>query len=58
MVQKRPLGKELYEVSSKQPRHLEQDDKRVSVLEFPGESVAPKLHILGAKKSILLFEDA
>ncbi|KAL3513089.1 hypothetical protein ACH5RR_025806 [Cinchona calisaya] len=47
MVQKRPLGEEMYEVSPKQPRHVELSDKRVSVLEFPGENASPKAHSLG-----------
>ncbi|XP_016515357.1 uncharacterized protein LOC107832069 [Nicotiana tabacum] len=42
MVQKRPFGEEeLYEVSSKQPRHVEPSRQLVSFLEFPCESVAP-----------------
>ena len=58
MVQKRPLSEELYEALSKQPKLLEPSDKRVSVLEFPDGNIPPKLHILGAKKSLSTFEDA
>ncbi|KAK4374598.1 hypothetical protein RND71_005275 [Anisodus tanguticus] len=48
MVQKRPYGEEeLYEVSSKQPRHVEPSSQLVSSLEFPCESVAPKSYTSG-----------
>lgn len=50
MVQKRPHGEELYEISSKQPRRLESSDEVVSSLEFPDENVASNPHALGAKK--------
>ncbi|XP_055830482.1 uncharacterized protein LOC129899510 isoform X2 [Solanum dulcamara] len=42
MVQKRPYGEEkLYEVSSKQPRHVEPSGQLVSFSEFPCESMPP-----------------
>ncbi|KAK4370907.1 hypothetical protein RND71_010382 [Anisodus tanguticus] len=42
MVQKRPYSEEeVYEVSSKQPRHVEPRSQLVSSLEFPCEYVAP-----------------
>ncbi|KAF3625581.1 putative UDP-glucose 6-dehydrogenase-like [Capsicum annuum] len=48
MVQKRPYGEEkLYEVSSKQPRHVEPSSQLVSFLEFPCESVAPNSYTSG-----------
>ncbi|XP_059299868.1 uncharacterized protein LOC132052374 [Lycium ferocissimum] len=48
MEQKRPYGEEeLYEVSSKQPRHVEPSSQLVSSLEFPCESVAPKSYTSG-----------
>ncbi|MCE3217187.1 hypothetical protein HAX54_010961 [Datura stramonium] len=48
MVQKRPYGEEkLYEVSSKQPRHVEPSSELVSSLEFPCESVAPNSYTSG-----------
>ncbi|CAN4099393.1 unnamed protein product [Withania somnifera] len=48
MVQKRPYGEEkLYEVSSKQPRHVEPSSQLVSFLEFPCESAAPNSYTSG-----------
>lgn len=49
MVQKRPYGEELYEVSSKQPRH-EPSCQLVSVLELSRESVAVKAYASGNKR--------
>lgn len=49
MVQKRPLGEELYENSAKEPRQSACSDEMVSPLEFPDENMAPKPHTLGAK---------
>uniref|UniRef100_A0A3Q7GXL2 Myb-like domain-containing protein n=1 Tax=Solanum lycopersicum TaxID=4081 RepID=A0A3Q7GXL2_SOLLC len=48
MVQKRPYSEEkLYEVSSKQPRHVEPSTQLVSFLQFPCESVAPNSYTSG-----------
>ncbi|KAG5602266.1 hypothetical protein H5410_033636 [Solanum commersonii] len=48
MVQKRPYSEEkLYEVSSKQPRHVEPSSQLVSFLQFPCESVAPDSYTSG-----------
>lgn len=48
MVQKRPFGEELCEVSSKQPRHVEPNSQLVSVLDFsPHEAVAMKPYASG-----------
>lgn len=50
MVQKRPLGEEdLYEVSSKQPRH-EPSCQLVSVLELSRESVVVDAYASGNNK--------
>lgn len=55
MVQKRPFGEELCEVSSKQPRHVEPNSQLVSVLDFsPHEAVAMKPYASG--KGLILQE--
>ncbi|CAK9147999.1 unnamed protein product [Ilex paraguariensis] len=48
MVQKRPFsGEEVFEVSSKHPRHVEHSSQLVSVLDFPSEDVVLKPHTSG-----------